>query len=327
MRLPLSFERQVAGPDELYVTRGQGYAIAVQGAKISIGTLASDRKSRRAVSLQFAGAQSPRAVPGNALPGKVNHINGNDPSKWRTGQPTYERVTYNGIYPGIDIAWYGSQQQIEFDLVVKPGANPKAIRMKVGGKGNLSLDSSGALVIGDTSGDLRIALPKIYQETNGTRRAIAGRYVLRDKNEVAFNVEPYDRSRPLVIDPTIVYSTLLGGATGDSWGQGIAMDSAGNMYVAGYTSATDFPAVDAFQASLDTTIRGYANYTNGFVTKINASGTALLYSTYIGGTGSDQLLGIAVDSAGSAWVTGWTQSANFPVLSAGQAASGQGQSS
>jgi uncharacterized protein (TIGR03437 family) len=323
LHLPLLFDRQAAGPAERYVAHPQGYAIAVQGAKISINAAAINGNTTRALSLEFIGARSPRAVPGNTLPGKVNYINGNDPSRWRLGLPTFGRVTYKGIYRGIDVAWYGNRRQVEFDLTLSPGANPKAIRMKVGGEGKVSLDSAGALVIGDTSGDLRIALPKIYQEIGGVRRAVGGRFTVRNGNEVAFNVEPYDRTHLLVIDPTIVFSTLLGGATGPSQGQGIAVDSAGNIYLAGYTSAADFPVDNAFQWGLDT-FSGYSNYSNGFVTKINPGGTAVLYSTYIGGSGTDQLRGIAVDSAGSVWVAGWTGSADFPVLSAANAASGPG---
>src|SRR6185312_3924108 len=206
----------------------------------------------------------------------------------------------------------------EFDLVVKPGANPRAIRMKVGGGRKLSVDSAGDLVIGESDGDLRIALPNIYQEVDGVRKKIAGRYAIRGRDEVAFKVDSWDRSKALVIDPTIVYSSLLGGGLGSQVGYGIKLDSAGNIIIAGATLAADFPLVSAAQGTKTGT-----SYT-GFVAKINPAGTALIYSTYLGGSTYGIIRNLAVDSSGSAWVTGYTESSNFPVLNAAQSIFGAG---
>ena len=147
-------------------------------------------------------------MAGPPLPGKVNYISGKDPSKWQIGLPTYGRATYPDIYPGIDVVYYGNQEQLEFDLVVKPGADPNAIRMKIKGAEKLSLDRDGALRIAD---GLRIELPKIYQEINGARKTVSGHYALASRGEIAFRVDAYDKTRPLVVDPTLVYASCLGG--------------------------------------------------------------------------------------------------------------------
>jgi len=324
LRLPLAFEKRQNGGKEEYVSRGQGYTLALQGGKAFIGVKPANG-SAAAVSFEFAGGRTPNAVPGEELPGKANLIYGNDPKKWQLGLPTYGKVTYREVYPGIDVVYYGNQQQLEFDLLVRPGADPEAVSLKFEGTGKLSIDDSGALnLFGEAAGGLRIALPQIYQEVNGARKRVPGRYAIVSRDEVAFRIDPWDHARPLVIDPlislhTVSYSTLIGGSTNSSQAQGIALDSSGNMYVAGYTSATDFPVVNAYQGGLDGTSQ------DGFVTEINAAGTAFLYSTYIGGSNFDQFQGIAVDSTGAAWVAGYTSSTDFPVVSAVQPTSGGGQ--
>ena len=317
-RLPLAFEKQAGGSGDRFVARGQGYVVGLESGKTSIG------EKNHAVSLEFVGSrQGVRAVPEAELPGKVNYIRGNDPRKWQIGLRTYARIEYPETYPGIDVVYYGNQQQLEFDLVVKPGADPEAIRLKIGGAGRLSIDGSGALDLGE--GGLRVALPRIYQETNGTEKSVSGRFAVVGPDEVAFRIDLWDHTRPLVIDPVVTlpslsYSTLLGGSTGTTSGQGIALDSSKNMYVAGYTCSTDFPVVNAYQSSVDTS----CSNSNGFVTEINAAGTAFLYSTYIGGSASDQFQGIAVDSTGAAWVAGYTSSTNFPLVNPIQSTSGGG---
>jgi hypothetical protein len=310
-RLPLAFEKQ----GDRFVARGQGYVVGVANGKVLIGAREKD-KSSRFVSLEFAGSKSSRAIPGAELPGKINYIRGNDPHKWQIGLPTYARVTYPDTYPGIDVVYRGNQQELEFDLVVKPGADPEAIRLKVGGAGQLSIDSSGALILGEAAGALgeaagalRIALPQIYQEVNGSRKSVPGYYAIVGRDEVAFRIDPWDRTRPLVIDPTIVYSVLLGGGLNSNGANAIGLDSMGNVLIAGYTYALDFPTVSAAQNRLN-------GSPNVIVTKTNPAGTAFLYSTYFGGSGHDYANGLAVDSTGAAWVTGETQSSDFPVLNA-----------
>lgn len=313
-RLPLAFEKHPGGSGDRFVAQGQGYVIGLDAGKATIRTTLKDKASHT-VSLEFAGASMRRPVVGPELPGKVNYILGNDPRKWQLGLPTYARIAYPGVYPGIDVVYYGNQQQLEFDLVVKPGADPGAIHLKIAGAGKLSIDGSGSLNLGEAAGGLSIALPRIYQELNSTKKNIPGRYVIVGKGEVAFRVDRWDRTRALVIDPTIVYSTLFGGGLGSDYGYGVSVDSSGNILFAGYTGAADFPTVAATQNQLNGSI-------NAFVTKINPAGTALIYSTYLGGSNVDFAQGLAVDSAGAAWVTGYTESSDFPVLNAAQSTYG-----
>jgi uncharacterized protein (TIGR03437 family) len=294
-RLPLPFEKH----GERFVARGQGYSVAIESGQVNIAL-----KDRR-VSLDFVRSHHARAVPGTELPGKVNYYLGNDPRKWEIGLSTYANVTYPSVYPGVDVVYYGNQQHLEFDLAVKPGGDPGRIRMKITGTDKLAIDPSGALDLGDS---LRIELPKIYQEDAGIKVPVSGHYAIHGK-EVGFEVESWDRTRPLVIDPTIVYSALLDTGTG----YGVAVDSLRNTLIAGSTTANDFPTINAVQTSL----RGS---TTGFVTKINAAGTALLFSTYLGGSGGDFFQGLAVDPTGAAWLTGNSVSADFPLLNAIQSA-------
>ncbi len=311
-RLPLSFEKRGDG----FVARGQGYSVALESGKAAIRVFSPQDESSRTISLEFVGSLSSRPTVGGLLPGKVNYIQGNDPSKWRTGIPTYSRVTYADTYPGVDVVYYGNQKQLEFDLVVRPGADPRGIGMKIRGGSALSVDASGALEIGGAD-NLRIELPQIYQEFDGKRKSVSGHWTIKGPEEVALALDSYDRSRTLVIDPTIVYSTLFGGGLSSEAGFGIAVDASDNILLAGYTYATDFPTASAAQSVQN----GSAD---GFIAKINAAGTALIYSTYLGGSSYDSLQSLAVDSSGSAWVTGYTESNDFPVLNASQATFGGG---
>jgi Beta-propeller repeat/Abnormal spindle-like microcephaly-assoc'd, ASPM-SPD-2-Hydin len=249
------------------------------------------------------------------LAGTSNYFIGNDPAKWRTKVPTYAKVKYEGIYPGIDLVYYGHQRELEYDFVLQPGASPQSIRLGIVGANQLRLEH-GDLVLTGAGGDVHLRSPHIYQEANGVRQEVRGGYVMKSKSEVGFEVAAYDRRRALVIDPVLAYSTYLGdgvdgGGLGVS-GPGIAVDSAGNAYVTGTTYSTDFPTVNPLQPTNHGEL-------DAFVTKINADGTALVYSTYLGGSGGDHGTGIAVDSAGNAYVTGSTDSTDFPTANAFQA--------
>ena len=290
-KLPLSFEKR--GMSE-FVAQGQGYAVDLHGAQV---TIALDGSSR--VEMEFIHGRQVSATPENELPGKVNYILGNDPRQWRLGLRTYERVKYHELYPGIDAVYYGNQKQLEFDLVLKPGADLRSIRMRFSGTPRLDVDQSGSLVLGD----LRLVPPKVIQGN----KTIPAKYKVLKNSEVAFEVGAYDRRQPLVIDPTLVYSTRLGGGNGGNQGNTIALDASGNAYIAGYTNASDFPVVNPAYA-------GYQANTDAFISKLNAAGTALIYSTYIGGSNFDYLYGIGVDSSGAAWAVGYTTSSDFPLL-------------
>ena len=292
------------------------------------------------VRMRLLGGNAKGRVVGlDELPGRSNYICGNDPKKWRTSVPSYAQVKFEGVYSGVDLVYYGSQRQLEYDFVVAPGANPDQIKLSFTGADGMRVDAaSGDLVLKVGDDEVRFQKPAVYQsavapvfgtagwepdadlkvrstlgEPNPEPRipnpdALSGAFVLASNNEVAFRVAGYDPRRALVIDPVLSYSTYLGGSGGDQ-GDGIAVDTAGNAYVTGYTMSTDFPTANPLQGTC-----GSCNgFYTAFVAKLNPTGSALVYSTYLGGSGGDQGDGIAVDTAGNAYVTGWTASTDFPT--------------
>lgn len=272
------------------------------------------------VSMQLAGAD-PAAIPETyaSLPGRVSYIIGADPSRWATNLATFSRVGYHDVYPGIDIAYHGNQQRLEYDFTVAPGANPAAIVLAFPSATAVSIDREGNLQLHTPSGTVTQLAPHIYQQSGTTQRTITGGFVLRDSTHVGFSVGAYDHSLPLVIDPTIVFSTYLGGTGNEEGGYDIAVDSANDAYVAGGTAlpgqghgSVDFPTTSsAFQK-----VPGGDNDAgDAYVSKLSADGTTLLYSTYIGGRGFDDSGGLVVDAAGHAYVRGVTNSPDFPTTS------------
>jgi hypothetical protein len=363
----------------------------------------------------------------NELPGKSNYLTGNDPKKWRTNVPTYGRVRYENIYPGVDLVYYGKKGgQLEYDFVVAPAADPGAIALAIDAGGQVSskqkaagssqtsevggsrkvgsvaadyaprttdstqskiqnrkskissslrIAANGDLIVTTTGGDVRFHKPVVYQTVSTVdsrqstaesrsargessqrpanpkseiqnpnssqrttddgqrtsanpkseiqnRKLIDGRYILKSDGEVTFEIAPYDRTRPLIIDPVLSYSTYLGGSDMD-YANAIAVDPSGNAYVTGYTASIDFPLANPLQSSpgFGVCTDGMANFPcfNVFVTKLNPAGTALVYSTYLGGNSEDYATGIALDASGDAYVTGYTNSTDFPVQNALQA--------
>ena len=238
--------------------------------------------------------------------GVSNYFTGNNPSQWLTNISQYGEVEYQNVYAGIDLVYYGNQQQLEYDFVVAPGANPGSIHLDFKGASSISLDTRGDLVLHTASGDVVQHAPVIYQDIGGVRHTVPGQFVLGAQGQVSFNVGAYDASLPLTIDPVLGYSTYLGSGNYDA-GLGIAVDGSGNAYITGETSSINFPTTTgAFQTSS-------AGSYDVFVSKLNAAGTALVYSTYLGGSGDDEGYGIAVDGSGNAYVTGETDSTNFPT--------------
>jgi len=261
------------------------------------------------VQLKFAGASTPAAITGRGqVPGKTNYFLGKDPKQWRTNVANYERVEYRGVYPGVDVVFHGNQQRLEYDFIVAPGANPHGIALDVEGAKRMRIGRRGEMVLGVGRSELELERPIIYQEVEGKRREVAGEFVLRGPHRIGFSLGPYDRSLPLVIDPTLVYSTYLGGSSEDT-GSAIAVDSTGNVYVTGAAGSIDFPVTPGAFISV------YPYTTVGFVSKLNPSGSALIYSTYFGSStypGDVIITGIAVDTAGDAYLTGNTEY-NFPT--------------
>jgi hypothetical protein len=257
---------------------------------------------------RFVGANpQPQVVGVDQLASTSNYLIGNDPSQWQTNIANYGRVEYQNLYPGVDLVFYGNQQHLEYDYVVAPGTDPGVIKLAIDGAESMTLDDQGNLVLHTSGGDVLEHAPVVYQDTSGDRQPVSGQFMLDGDGQVCFALGAYDHSQPLVIDPVLTYSTYLGGSRGDT-GAGVAVDAAGNAYVTGYTSSADFPTTP----SAPQTTYGGGSY-DAFVAKLNPTGTALIYSTYLGGSGEDIGYGIAVDAAGEAHVTGSTGSTNFPT--------------
>ena len=250
------------------------------------------------------------------LPGKSNYFIGNDPKKWRTNVPTYAKVRVEDIYPGVDLVYYGNQGQLEYDFVVQPGTDPSAIKLALSSAASLGkIDAKGDLVVQANGGEVRFHKPVIYQTAlaesgQGEKTLVAGRYTINEQKEVAFAIGEYDRTKPLVIDPVLVYSTYLSGSSSTA-GNSITADSSGSAYVTGSTQSTDFPTTSGtFQPSNHTSSGG----SNAFVTKFSPDGSSLMYSTYLGGSTGEIAMGITLDGSGNSYVTGITYSADFPTV-------------
>ena len=377
--LPVSFEEnhgQVDSQVQFLAHAGNGTIYFTPGEAVL--TLHSrGAKNQPAISvlrLKWIGANPHlQMVAENPLPGRINYLIGRDPAQWHTGVPTFARVRYRGLFPGVDAIFYGNKGGIEYDLVLVPGADPAKISFALEGATSMRLANSGDLVLALQDAEVRQLKPMVYQEMNGARRLLPAHYIIHRDKTVGFEVAGFDRNLPLIIDPrlaystyigsdtadavtsvavdqfgdayatgstvfgfptknpaqqnqlgtdafvtkfsssggSLIYSTILGGSSADS-GSAIAIDRFGNAYVAGETESTDFPTTPgAFQPSgID------AN--NGFITKISPNGSSLVYSLLLGGGDSDSIRGLALDTQHRVYVTGFTCSLNFPVKNAFQ---------
>lgn len=330
-KLPLSFEANEGQTDDRvkFLSRGSGYTLFLTSndAVLVLSRPRIDGKSafkgrakpvepaevqRAVLRMKLVGSNPVAQVKGqNKLPGKRNYFVGSDPEKWRTDIPTYARVQYKNIYPGVDLVYYGNQKKLEYDFVVAPGADPGVIKLNFTGAQKVALDDEGNLILRITGGEIIQHKPLIYQEIGGVKKTVQGGYTLRGEHEVGFKIAAYNKSAPLIIDPILAFSTYLGGS-GFEDATGIAVDLSGSAYVTGRTGSADFPTANPLQPVIG------GSY-DIFVSKLNASGSALVYSTYLGGSSADYAEGIGVDVSGNAVVAGSTQSVDFPTVNPLQA--------
>jgi uncharacterized repeat protein (TIGR01451 family) len=294
--LPIRFEP--SGASE-YRSHGGHPAVVLKPGAIAIGGASGS------IVMTFPGSRSVAPTADDGEPSIANYFLGSNPRNWRTNIPAYSRVRYRSLYPGIDLVFYGSAGRIEYDFAVSPGADPSRIQIALVGAERIALTAQGDLAVTADGADIAFLKPRIYQDSRDGRHTVAGRYRLAN-GTVSFEVGRYDHGLPAIIDPALTYATYFGGA-GDETAHAVATDGYGNMYIAGFTSSKN----------LLTTTGAVAGQFGGgpadcFVAKFSPSG-ALLYSTYLGGSGDEEAWGLAVDPQGDAYITGYTASQDFPV--------------
>lgn len=324
LSLPMFFEpnQGQTAPQVKFLARGSGYALfltadeavlRLQPSAVSsqLSVLSSRSASSSVIRMRLDGANASAHVSGaSPLPGKSSYFIGNDPSKWRRDIPQFARVQYQSVYPGVDLVYYGNQGQLEYDFRVAPAANPAQIALRFSGaSARIDSGKSGDLILTTANGEVHFQAPHIYQQDGNSQQPVAGSFRQLADNKIGFAIGAYDHSRELVIDPVLSYSTYLGG-TGTESLVSIAVDSSGYIYVAGTTDSTNFPVTDG------SVLTGARNI---FISKINTTLTPasaqLVFSHYLGGSGSDLAAGIRVDSNFNIYVAGTTTSTDFPTTS------------
>src|SRR5271165_6863013 len=316
-RLPLMFEPNQgqanldpADPRARFIARGSGYTLFL-GTEGAIVSQSSSKSAHGLASFQMklAGADPKASLTAtDLLPAKSNYLLGNDPATWRSGISQFARVRYENVYPGINLVFYGNQGRLEYDLQIAPGADPAQAELEFDGAKSVEL-TDGALVVKGERGDARLEAPRVYQQIAGREQPVEGSFVLRGGNRAGFSVGTYDRTRELVIDPNLSFSTYFGG-TGDEHASSLAIDGSGNIYLTGSTTSPTLPP-GASTTVLQSTLAGTQNV---YIAKINPTlNPPLQYVTYLGGTGVDSPVGIGVDGAGDPLVAGTTSSPHFPT--------------
>jgi len=322
-RRPLSFEVNRGQTDARvrFLSRGSGYTLFLTGteAVLRLEDAGPDALLRMKV---LGAAPRPEWSGEGELPGRSHYLRGRDRAAWRTGIPSYARARFRSVYRGVDLVYHGTQGELEYDFELEPGADPSRIRMQMEGADTARIDTAGDLVLSLDGRELRHRRPAAYQYSGCCRQEVRCDYVLnRGLNAptpqhpntptlVSFRLGAYDRTRPLVIDPLLAYSTYFGGSGNDT-GLDIEVDSLGGIYVAGSTVSSDFP----MQNPLQSTPGGGSVRGDAFIAKLTPSGDGLEYATYLGGSGSDAALSLDLDVAGNAYVTGRTDSTDFPIVS------------
>jgi hypothetical protein len=309
--LSLYFE---AGADAQFVARGHDAEFSVSPAQAQL--LLQKNSVPRAVQMRFIGANPLAEIHGDGeLDGKINYLTGNDPAKWRSSIATFAKVRVAEIYPGIGVAYYGNQRQLEYDFTVAPGADPDSIAIHFDGADKISINPNGELILKLGRDEIVQPKPVIYQSIRGARQEISGGYKILDAHTVAFAVGKYDGALPLVIDPVLAYATYFGGASSETaWAVAVNPND-GSIYIAGQTLSAKL-STNAPPGAFQPNFAGGTQAGDAFVARFDNLGTHLIYLTYLGGSADDAAYGLAVDSAGNAYVAGATVSANFPIKNA-----------
>jgi hypothetical protein len=305
--LPLRFEPLASAEgDAAFLARGASYAMIVSrnGARLVFD---GPIEPPSPIDIRFIDADRAAVVAGvGDTATRVHRLRRG--GRADVDVTAYERIAVTRLYPGIDVVFHGDGRELEYDVVVEPGGDPSRFAFRIDGSERVTRSDRGDLLIATPSGALMLRHPVAYQDSPEGRRYIASTFDIADDGAVRIDVGDYDRAQVLTIDPVVSYATYLGGR-GSQQGMALAVDGAGNVYVAGYTTSTEFPLVNAFDRSI-----GRKNDTEVFVSKLNAAGTALVWSTYLGGSsGTDRAVGIAVDAGGSVYVTGQTSGSDFPT--------------
>jgi hypothetical protein len=327
----MSFEMNQGQADRAvrFLARGQGYAILLQPSEALLALQPPGQDTRvpekagelprppyRVLKMRIERANLSAPATGlHRLPGISNYFIGNDPSRWHTHIPTYEKVQFENVRPGVNLVYYGNQRQLEYDFVLSPGVRPESLRLSFEGS-DATVDEQGDLVFTSTGGKITFRRPVAYQcykPDPGRKHFLSASYVLKGHNRVGFVVPDYDPREPLVIDPVLYYSTYLGGSGGDA-GNAVALDVDNDAFITGSTASTNFPTSTSVAGTKP--YQGtYGGDTDAFVTMLRYDGQAVIYSTYLGGNSFDVGYGIAVDSSGDAYIVGSTSSADFPTTS------------
>src|SRR6185436_4045699 len=313
--LPLCFEQESGeGRTGLYA-RGLDYLFRVEpsGATLLLWEeIADTPETARTMHFDFTGANPKAELQGaNPLPGKVNYIIGNDPSQWRTRVPLYGKARANNVYPGIDVVYYGNGKALEYDLQIAPGADPGQIALHFTGTDSIRVDANGDLILKSGMQEIRQPRPFIYQVFGGHRQAVQGNYVLKDSSTVGFSLAPYDAELALVIDPMLSYSSFFGGNSGEiAYGVKAWLD--GSIYIAGETKSRKFTL--GSPTNFVSMFGGGILTGDAFVAKLAPGASNLIYFTYLGGNHNESARDLAVDADGHAFITGLTDSTNYPTF-------------
>ena len=325
----LRFEKNLGqtDPSVAYLARGSGYTVFVRDDEtvFALRTQSSQRLTPGEISthsqtktqpmsvlrMRFEGANSNRQPAGNKRLGATSHyLIGSDPSRWQTHVPHYERVLIEELYAGIDLVYYGSGPRLEYDFIVSPRADPTRIAMVLDGASKLGITNNGSLLVTLADTEVTFKPPIAYQTVDGHQQPVSVQYVMTSDNSVAFELSPYEEDLALVIDPVLIFSSFLGGS-GSDLANAIAVDGQGNIYLTGNTQSADFPQSNALQEDIGGGFGGTSN--DAFITKLDPTGTNIIYSTFLGGSETEEGFAISVDDVGNVYVTGGTDSFDFPT--------------